>query len=183
MKPDLMIPDLMIPDVMVPEVMKPDVIIPDSIVPGVMVPEVMKPDLMIPDSMVPDVMKPDVTQPNLMQTVDPIEAADSSDLKPQLLELINETMLNLVSKLLNLVNDIKPAGQIRTDHLMEPAKPIEPTVSERLTGFKEHVNQTALDLQSRILRIVNETASVDLMKPNESMDSIDQNGPENSLKS
>merc|ERR1712083_985975 len=55
--------------------------------------------------------------------------------------------------------------------------------SERLTGFQEHVNQTALDLKSRILRLVNETASVDLMKPNESMDSIDPNGPQNSLKS
>merc|ERR550539_1740534 len=118
---------------MVPEVMKPDL----------MIPEVMKPDLMIPDIMVPNVMKPDVRQPNLMQNVDPIEAADSLDLKPQLLELINETMLNLVSKLLNLVNEIKPAGQIRTDHLMEPAKPIEPAGSERLTGFQEHVNQTA----------------------------------------
>merc|ERR1719361_1176932 len=128
-------------------------------------------------------MKPDVTQPNLMQTDDPIEAADSSDLKPQLLELINETMLNLESELLNLVNEIKTAGQIRTDHIMEPAKPIESTGSERLTGFQEHVNQTALDLKSRILRLVNETASADLMKPNESMDSIDPNGPQNSLKS
>merc|ERR1719433_2337094 len=135
-----------------------------------MVPEVMKPDVMVPDVVKPNLMQPDVTQPNLMQTVDPIEEADSSDLKPQLLNLINETMLNLVSKLLNLVNEIKPAGHIRTDHLMEPAKPIEPTGSERLTGFQEHVNQTALDLKSRILRLVNETASVDLMKPNESMD-------------
>merc|ERR1719266_2828563 len=158
--------------------MVPDVMVLDVMVPKVMVPGVVKPSLRQPD-----LMKPDVTQPNLMQTVDPIEAADSSSLKPQLLELINETMLNLVSKLLNLVNEIKPAGKIRTDHLMEPVKPIEPTGSERLTGFEEHVNQTALDLKSRILRLVNETASVDLMKSNESMDSIDQNGPGNSLKS
>merc|ERR1719510_2363311 len=143
----------------------------------------MIPDVMVPDVVKPNLMQPDVTQPNFMQTVDPIEAADSSDLKPQLLEVINETMLNLESKLLNLVNDIKPAGQIRTDHLMEPAKPVEPTGSERSTGFKEHVNQTALDLKSRILKLVNETASVDLMKPNESMDPIDPNGPQNSLKS
>merc|ERR1712141_257830 len=136
-----------------------------------------------PNLMQPDVMKPDVTQPNLMQTDGLIKAADSSDLKPQLWELINETMLNLESKLLNLVNEIKPAGQIRTDHLMEPAKPIEPTGSERLTGFPEHVNQTALDLKSRILRLVNETASADLMKPNESTEPIDPNEPQNSLKS
>merc|ERR1719273_2803566 len=92
-------------------------------------------------------------------------------------------MLNLESKLLNLVNEIKPAGQITTDRLMEPSKPIEPTSSERLTGFQEHVNQTALDLKSRILRLVNETASVDLMKPNELMDPIEPNGPQTSLKS
>merc|ERR1712141_789217 len=129
-KPFLMEPDLMKPDeLMIPEVMKPDL----------MIPEIMKPDIMIPDVMVPNVMLPDVVKPNLMQTDDPIEAADSSDLKPQLLELIKETMLNLESKLLNLVNEIKPASQIRTDHLMEPAKPIEPTGSERLTGFPEHV--------------------------------------------
>merc|ERR1712183_1144928 len=65
----------------------------------------------------------------------------------------------------------------------EPAKPIEPTGSERSTGFQEHVNQTALDLKSRILRLVNETASADLMKPNESTDPIDPNEPQNSLKS
>jgi hypothetical protein len=104
MKPDVMIPDLIIPDVMVPEVMKPDLMIPDVMVPEVMKPDVMMPDLMVPGVMVPDVMKPDVMQPNVMQTVDPIEAADSSDLKPRLLELINEKMLNLVSKLLNIEN-------------------------------------------------------------------------------